>query len=546
MAQPHGLRTPRPTPTLERPVLTAHGGRERRKGNELRTVDETPVSDYIVVGAGSSGSVVARRLLDGGFTVHVIEAGPIDTNPDIHSTHGWPALLHSPQDWAFHTAPQRHANNRSLFWPRGKVLGGSSSMNGLIYIRGHRSDYDGWAAQGCSGWDFDSVLPLFLRSEDHVDGVGVWHGAGGPLSVERITRPHPTSEAFVEAASALGHPVTDDFNGAQMVGVGYNHITSRGGRRASAWQSFVAPVLGHPALRVTTGALVHRVLLGEGRATGVEYSIGQTMHTARAEAEVVLSAGTIGSPQILMRSGIGPAAHLDAVGVPVAVDVPGVGQNLHDHLLLSNMYEAEFPLTDGHHNLLESQLFAASRGWRGVGPDLQPVFLHIVYPAPGYPVPAHGYTIAAGVIRPRSRGTLRLASADPQTAPLCDPNVLSESQDLDALLDCVEMCREIGASQKFKAWRKDEAAPGREARTREDLRRYAFRAVDTYHHQVGTCRMGIDDGAVVTPDLAVRGVAGLRVADASIMPSVTSGNTNAPSIMIGEKAADLLTGPTAP
>ena len=509
-------------------------------------VDEAPASDYIVVGAGSSGSVVTRRLLDRGFTVHVIEAGTVDTNPDIHSTQGWPALLHSPQDWAIRTTPQRHANDRSLFWPRGKVLGGSSSMNGLIYIRGHRSDYDGWATQGCSGWDFDSVLPLFLRSEDHVDGANVWHGAGGPLPVEQITCPHPTSEAFIEAAAALGHPVTEDFNGAQMVGAGYNHITSRNGRRASAWQSYVAPVLGSPALTVTTNALVHRVLMYRGSAIGVEYSVGHAMHTARAEAEVILSAGTIGSPQILMLSGIGPAAHLAAQGVPVVADNPGVGQNLHDHLLLSNVYAAEFPLPRGHHNLLESQLFASSHDWQGAGPNLQPVFLHVVYPAESYPVPEHGYTIAAGLIRPQSRGTLRLASADPQTAPLCDPNVLSESQDMEALLDCVEMCRDIGASEKFNAWRKEEIAPGPKTRTRADLRRYARRSVDTYHHQVGSCHMGAGDAAVVTPDLAVRGIAGLRVADASIMPSVTSGNTNAPSIMIGEKAADLLVGLTAP
>jgi choline dehydrogenase len=509
-------------------------------------VDKAPVSDYIVVGAGSAGSVIARRLLDRGFTVHVIEAGTVDTNPDIHSTQGWPALLRSPQDWAIRTTPQQHVNHRSLFWPRGKVLGGSSSMNGLIYIRGHRSDYDGWAAQGCSGWDFDSVLPLFLRSENHVDGASAWHGAGGPLSVERVTRPHPTSEAFIEAANALGYPITDDFNGPQMIGVGYNHITSSRGRRASAWQSFVAPVLGHPGLTVTTGALVHRVLVHQGRAIGVEYSVGQTIHKAQVDAEVVLSAGTIGSPQVLMLSGVGCASHLDALGVPVVADSPGVGQNLHDHLLLSNVYEAEFPLPQGHHNLLESQLFTSSRGWRGAGPNLQPVFLHIVYPAESYPVPEHGYTVAAGVIRPQSRGTLQLASADPQAAPLCDPNVLSESQDMEALLDCVEMCREIGASEKFNAWRKKEVAPGPQARTRDDLRQYVRRAVDTYHHQVGTCRMGADDHAVVTPDLAVRGVDGLRVADASIMPSVTSGNTNAPSIMIGEKAADLLVGSRSP
>lgn len=499
-------------------------------------------SDYIVVGAGSSGSVVTRRLLDRGFTVHVIEAGPVDSNPDIHSMQGWPAMLHSSQDWAIMTTPQRHANDRSLFWPRGKVLGGSSSMNGLIYVRGHASDYDGWAAQGCIGWDFESVLPLFLRSENHADGASAWHGAGGPLSVERITRPHPTSAAFVEACRALGYPMTDDFNGDRLAGVGYNHITSRNERRASAWQSFVAPVLDHPGLTVTTDALVHRVVVRDGRAVGVQYSTSGTVREALADAEVVLSAGAIGSPKLLLLSGIGAAAHLNAVGVPVVLDLPGVGENLHDHPLVSNVYEAERPMPPGHHNLLESQLFTCSRGWQGSGPDLQPLFMHIVYPAESYPVPEHGYTIAPGIVRPQSRGTLRLASADPENAPLCDPHLLAERYDMEALLDAVEICREIGASKAFKGWRKREVAPGPEARTRDDLRRYVRRTVGTYHHQAGTCRMGIDDRAVVTPDLAVRGLAGLRVADASIMPAVTSGNTNAPSIMIGEKAADLLLG----
>ena len=497
-------------------------------------------ADYIVVGAGSSGSVVARRLLDAGFSVHVIEAGPADLNPNIHSVQGWPALFHSQQDWAVMTTPQQHAGNRSLHWPRGKVLGGSSSLNGLIYVRGHRSDYDGWAAEGCAGWDFASVLPLFLRSEDHVDGASHWHGAGGPLPVERITQPHPTSEAFVEAACALGFPVNDDFNAGEMTGAGFNHITTRHGRRASAWQSFVAPVLDHRKLTVTTSALVHRVLVHDGRAIGVEYSLDGSVHRAHAESEVVLSAGTIASPKILMLSGIGPAPHLRHIGVPVVVDLPGVGENLHDHLLVSGVYEASRPLPPGHHNLLESQLFATSSRWPGPGPDLQPVFLHIPYPAESYPVPEHGYTIAPGIVRPQSRGTLRLASGDPAAAPQCDPNILAESRDMEALVDAVEICREIGAAPPFKAFRKAEVAPGPDARTREDLRQYIRRAVSTYHHQVGTCRMGIDSGAVVGPDLAVREISGLRVADASIMPSVTSGNTNAPSIMIGEKAADLL------
>ncbi|MFI9025505.1 GMC family oxidoreductase [Streptomyces sp. NPDC053560] len=495
--------------------------------------------DFVVVGAGSAGSVVVRRLLDAGHSVHVLEAGPVDSDERVHSPQGWPQLLQSPLDWAVMTVPQKQANNRPLYWPRGKVLGGSSSLNGMIYIRGHRSDYDAWAYEGCPGWDWGSVLPLFKRSEDHVDGASAWHGKGGPLPVSRIAEPHPAAAAFVEAAVALGHERTDDFNGDTMTGVGFNHATIRDGRRMSAWQSFAVPVRDDPRLTVTTGAHVHRVLLEDGRAIGVEYAAGGALHRAYAAAEVVLSGGVIGSAQTLLLSGIGPAAHLREVGIDVAVDLPGVGENLHDHLLVSNVYEASRPLPPGRANLLESQLFTATDP-RRPGPDLQPVFLHLVYPAESYPVPEHGYTIAPGIVRPLSRGTLRLASADPESAPLVDPNILAERYDLEAMVDAVELCREIGGQRAFDAWRKAELAPGPEARTRDDLREFVRRAVGTYHHQVGTCRMGQDSLAVVDPELRVRGVQGLRVADASIMPSVPSGNTNAPTIMVGEKASDLL------
>ncbi|MDR7304085.1 GMC family oxidoreductase [Haloactinomyces albus] len=495
--------------------------------------------DYVVVGAGSSGSVLVRRLLDAGHSVHLIEAGPADEEPNIHSPQGWPMMLAGPLDWSVMTAPQQHARDRRLFWPRGRVLGGSSSLNGMIYIRGHRSDYDSWAYHGCPGWDWDSVLPLFKRSEDHADGASEWHGAGGPLPVSRIAEPHPTAAAFVEGAIGLGHEHIDDFNGERMEGVGFNHATIRGGRRMSAWQSFAAPVLGNARLTVTTEALVHRVVTEGERAVGVEYEHGGELHTARAGAEVVLSAGVLGSAHLLLLSGIGPAEHLDQVGISVHTDLPGVGENLHDHLLVSNIYESTGPLPQGKANLLESQLFAKSDPRMPV-PDLQPLFLHLVYPAEGYPQPEHGYTIAPGLVRPLSRGTIRLASPDPATPAVADPNVLAERQDLEALVDAVEMCREIGASAAFDEWRKAEVAPGPQARTRDDLRDYVRRAVGTYHHQVGTCRMGSDSEAVVDPSLRVRGVSGLRVADASIMPSVPSGNTNAPSIMVGEKAADLL------
>ncbi|MBN6040994.1 GMC family oxidoreductase [Amycolatopsis sp. 195334CR] len=499
-------------------------------------------SDYVIVGAGSAGSALARRLVDAGRTVHVLEAGPADEAEAIHRPQGWPALLAGPQDWAVMTVPQEFANGRSLFWPRGKVLGGSSSLNGMIYMRGHRSDYDGWAAQGCTGWAWDDVLPLFLRSEDHLTGANAHHRTGGPLPVSPITSPHPAARAFVDAAVAAGHKRNEDFNGDDLRGVGFNEMTVRDGRRMSAWQSFVAPVLDNPALTVTTGALIDKVVVESGRAVGVEYVAGGERRVARADAEVVLSAGTIGSPAILLRSGIGPAAHLREVGVEVVAEVAGVGENLHDHPLISVVYESPGPLPEGRANLLEAQFYADSAGWTGAAPDLQPLFLHLVYPAEGYEMPEHGYTIAAGIVAPKSRGTLRLASADPAEPALVDPRILADPYDLEALCDAIEMSREVGRQRAFDPWRKREVAPGPEATTREHVREFARRSVGTYHHQVGTCRMGVDELAVVDPELRVRGVAGLRVADASIMPKVPSCNTNAPAIMVGEKAAELITG----
>ncbi|OBI79993.1 GMC family oxidoreductase [Mycobacterium sp. 1245805.9] len=504
------------------------------------------VADYVVVGAGSTGSVVARRLLEAGRSVHVIEAGLADIDPAIHSLQGWPTLFGGPQDWGVFTTPQQHANNRRLFWPRGKVLGGSSSLNGMIYIRGHASDYERWAqATGDPSWGWDRVLPLFKRSEAHELGGDEYHGASGPLPVTPISDPHPLSEAFIEAALDLGHKWIDDFNAEEMVGVGYNHITAFRGRRMSAWKSFVAPMQAHPRLTVTTGALVHRVLLEKGRAVGVTYSQeAQPLRRAYALAEVILSAGVLGSPKLLLLSGIGPSAHLQSVGIPTMVDLPAVGENLHDHLLVSNIYEAKEPLTVGTNNLLEAQLYARSTGWHGAAPNLQPLFIHIPYAAGGGPAPEHGYTIAAGLVAPKARGTLRLASADPSDPPLADPNVLADNTDLEAMVDAVEICRDIGASATFMPWRKAEVAPGPAATTRNALRAFVRQAVGTYHHQVGTCKMGAadDPDAVVGPDLRVRGVDRLRVADASIMPTITTGNTNAPSIMIGEHAADLLLG----
>lgn len=361
------------------------------------------------------------------------------------------------------------------------------------------------------------------------------------MSVERIEHRHPTAQAFVDAAKHLGHKETEDFNGELMEGVGFNHTTTRNGKRASAWQSFVVPVQDSPLLRVTVGAEVTRLTVDGGRVTGVAYTLKGEQFQATASAEVILAAGAIGSPKLLLLSGIGPAAHLRDVGIDTVVDLPGVGENLHDHLLAGNIYEAREPLTAGRHNLLESQLFAHSGQSQEEAPDLQPLFLHLPYPTDGGAAPENGYTIAAGLVRPQSRGTLRLASADPSVAPLVDPNILAAEYDVEALVDAVIMCREIGQQEAFAPFRKSEHTP-QDLSSRDELREFVRQVAGTYHHQVGTCRMGVDDLSVVDPQLRVRGLEGLRIADASIMPSVPSGNTNAPSIMIGEKAADLILG----
>lgn len=509
--------------------------------------DLTDAADYIVVGAGSAGSAIVRRLVDAGHSVHVIEAGSTDADPNIHSPQGWPAMLMSQNDWAVMTTPQRHLGDRVVYWPRGKTLGGSSSLNGMIYMRGDHTDYDGWAEGGATGWSWDEVLPYFRRSEDHADGADEYHGAGGPLHVERVPEGsrNPVASAFVDAAVQAGIARTDDFNRDSLEGAGFNHTTTKDGARHSAWQAFVAPILGHDLLAVTTDALVHRIVVEDGRAVGVEYSSGGETHVARAGREVIVSAGAIGSPAILLRSGIGPRAHLEEVGIDVVAEVPGVGENLHDHLLVSVLYESEEPVPAGRWNLLESQFYARSSGWDGPAPDLQPLFIHLPYPTDGGAAPAHGYTIVAGTVRPYSRGTIRLASAAADVPPLVDPNIFADERDLEAMVDAIEISRTVGGQEALAPFRKAEFAPGPEVTTREQLREFARRTVGTYHHQAGTCRMGQDAGAVVDPELRVRGVAGLRVADASVMPSVPSANTNAPSIMIGEKAADLLLAATA-
>jgi choline dehydrogenase len=500
-----------------------------------------PVADVVVVGSGSAGAVVARRLVDAGVSVVLLEAGEPDTNPAIHDPGRLFDLWDSEQDWGYRTLPQVACAKREVHWPRGKVLGGSSALNGMIYVRGHRSDYDTWAYLGNDGWGYDDVLPLFKRSEDFDRGESAYHGTGGPLHVLTRYEPHPFHADVVAAAQEAGIPFNDDHNGETLDGVGFAQLNIKDDVRHGVAHAFLAPVAAAPNLTVLTGACAHRLLFEGGRCAGVEIARDGAREQIRAEHEVVVCAGTVESPKLLMLSGIGAAGELGRLGIDIVADLPGVGRNLHDHVLSPVIHAASRPVPEALAGLqpLHSHLFARSRPGLP-GPDLQPLFFHLPLYLDGMEGPPDGYTLMAGLIRPASRGSLRLASADPSAPPLIDPAYLTCGVDVDGMVAAIELCREIGRQDALADWRGAELYPGPGAQTRDDLREYVRATAITYHHQVGTCKMGVDADAVVDPQLRVRGVEGLRVADASVMPFVTSGNTHAPAVMIGERAADLV------
>jgi choline dehydrogenase len=508
-------------------------------------VSEQDAFDYVVVGAGAAGCVVAHRLARAGRRVLLLEAGGADDNPAIHATDlgSMLSLWGSDADWKYSTEPGEGVLGRRIPVAQGKVLGGGTSINAMMYIRGNRRDYDHWNQLGNEGWSYADVLPYFKKSEDYEGGASAYRGAGGPLRVIGNAAPAPVSRAFVAAAMELGFAGDGfDCNGEKQEDGAFLYQSTRTSenRRCSAATAFLKPVAGEANLTLVTGALVARVLLDGARAAGVEYVKDGAARRAAAEGEVILCAGAFASPKLLMLSGIGPAQELKTHGLPVVADLAGVGRNLQDHMLFGVGYKCrqEQPAPT---LLSEAGLFTRSRpGLGAASPDLQFFFGPVQFVEPEYRAPGPGFTFVPVLIQPQSRGEVRLRSANPHDPALVSPNYLQCQTDVDVLVQGIELARRLARTRALEPFRGDELAPGAAVQSRQDLAAYVRKVASTVWHPVGTCRMGRGTDAVVDPRLRVHGVERLRVADASIMPRITAGNTNAPTLMIGEKAADML------
>ena len=523
--------------------------------------------DYIIIGGGSAGCVLAARLTENpAIEVALLEAGPADKSVLIHCPAGLAVIAKSGQaNWKFNTTVQPGLNGRRGYQPRGKVIGGSSSVNAMIYARGHRDDYDEWAAQGNPGWGFNDVLPYFKRAEHNESGADDFHGTGGPLNVMDLRSPNPFSPVFVEAARQAGFADTADFNGAQQEGVGMYQVTHKNGERFSAAKAYLTPNLSRPNLHVITGAHATRILLEQRRAVGVEYAQGGEIKQLRASREVLLCAGALQSPQLLMLSGIGPHAHLLENGIATQHDLPGVGQNLHDHVDVVQVVNAPqlhdlFGLSPAGvvrvlrgirewrkyrsgmltTNFAEAGGFIKSQASEPI-PDLQLHFVIGKLVNHGRTTTfGHGYSCHVCLLRPKSRGSVMLQSKDPLDAPLIDPAFLTDRDDMDRLIRGFKLTRSILSQPALAGFLGQELPDLARVKTDFQIEQFIRDHADTIYHPAGSCRMGTGPMDVVDSELRVHGLAGLRVVDASIMPRLVGGNTNAPVIMIAEKAADLI------
>lgn len=504
----------------------------------------------VVVGAGSAGSVLVRRLLDAGLTVQLLEAGGEDTNPAIADPARAGELWHSAQDWDHFTVPQPGAHGRRLHIPRGKVLGGSHALNAMIWVRGAPADYDHWAALGNDGWSWADVEPVFEAIErfttpaadaDAVAPPG-GRGARGLEGLLDVTDDYPLApihQAVIDAGVQTGLEHNPDYNGDHQDGIAQEQVTVRGGRRLSTWTAYVGPRTDHPALTVETGCWVHRVVVEDGRAVGVEYEQDGETRVARAD-EVVLCAGALGSPRVLLRSGVGPAEELAALGIDVVADVPGVGKNLHDHLLAPVVLTTEPALRPPTTGVSPTQTHWFWRSRDGLDrPDTQPIVFSVPMLSDGQEGPSEGLSLLAGIVAPTSRGSVTLSGPGPHDPLLVDTAALATPEDVAALVASVRQCRAVGAAPALaEAWGAREVLPGPGVGDDDEaLEAYVRSSCVTYHHVAGSCAMGPGPLGVVDHRLRVRGVEGLRVADASVMPRITTGNTNAPSVLIGEMAA---------
>jgi choline dehydrogenase len=534
--------------------------------NNNNSAGETAEFDYVIVGAGSAGCVLANRLsANGQHSVLLLEAGPKDTNIWIHVPIGYGKLFKEKSvNWMYQTEPEPGLGGRQVFQPRGKVLGGSSSINGLLYVRGQHEDYDRWRQRGNVGWGYDDVLPYFKKAENQQRGADDYHGSGGPLSVSDWRHDDPLSEAFVKAAVETGIPFNPDFNGATQEGAGFFQTTTRRGRRASSAQSYLKPAKNRGNLHIETSALTQRIVFAGKRAKAVEYKQNGKLRTARARKEVLVSSGAYNSPQLLQLSGVGPAELLKTHGIDVVLDAAGVGNDLQDHLQVRIVTRCaqRITLNDVVNHpvrrvmagvrwaLARSGPLTIAAGTSGAffktnprlaSPDIQIHFIPFSTDKMGENLhPFSGFTASVCQLRPESRGSLKIRSADPSAPPEIRINYLATETDRAAFIDGMQILRKILAAPALKAYCVDEVYPGADVASDEDVLDFCRKTGSTVYHPTSTCRMGNDPMAVVDQRLRVRGIEGLRVVDASVMPDLMSGNTNAPTIMIAEKASDMI------